>query len=83
MPQVPHGLIRERAARLRAAGAAALERSLARRVGQTARVLVERDGFGRSEHYAPVRFTGAIATGEIAALRIRAATPQALIGAVP
>jgi threonylcarbamoyladenosine tRNA methylthiotransferase MtaB len=83
MPQVPPGLIRERAARLRAAGAAALERSLARRVGQTARVLVERDGFGRSEHYAPVRFTGAIATGEIAALRIRAATPQALIGAVP
>jgi threonylcarbamoyladenosine tRNA methylthiotransferase MtaB len=83
MPQVPGAIIRERAARLRAAGAAALARSLAARIGRTVRVLVERPGFGRSEHYAPVHFTGAIAAGEIAAMRVSGATAQALIGAVP
>jgi threonylcarbamoyladenosine tRNA methylthiotransferase MtaB len=82
MPQVPGSVVRERAARLRAAGAAALTRSLAARVGRTARVLVERDGFGRSEHYAPVHFSAAMSPGEIAAMRMTAATPQALVGVV-
>src|SRR5579862_722806 len=65
MPQVPRALIRERAARLRAAGAAALERALAARVGSTAQVLVEQPGFGHSEHYAPVRFAGDAAIGAV------------------
>jgi threonylcarbamoyladenosine tRNA methylthiotransferase MtaB len=82
MPQVPGPVIRERAARLRDAGAAALARSLKRRVGQTARVLVERDGFGRSEHYAPMRFTGAAAAGAVVTAQVSTATPEALIGAV-
>jgi threonylcarbamoyladenosine tRNA methylthiotransferase MtaB len=82
MPQVPGGIVHERAARLRAAGAAALARSLASRVGTTAAVLVEGTGFGHSEHYAPVRFPGGIARGEIAHLRITGATPDALLGEV-
>jgi threonylcarbamoyladenosine tRNA methylthiotransferase MtaB len=80
MPQVPGGVIRERAARLRERGAAALARSLAARVGATARVLIERPGFGHSEHFAPVRFTGAAATGDVAVMPIIAATASALIG---
>jgi threonylcarbamoyladenosine tRNA methylthiotransferase MtaB len=82
MPQHSGTVIRERAARLRAAGAHALAQSLSRRVGRTAQVLVERPGFGRSEHYAPVQFTGATATGEIVPLRVTAATPLALIGSI-
>jgi threonylcarbamoyladenosine tRNA methylthiotransferase MtaB len=82
MPQVPGPVIRGRAARLRDAGAAALARSLERRVGQTARVLVERDGFGRSEHYAPMRFTGAAAPGAVVTAQVSGATPEALIGAI-
>jgi hypothetical protein len=58
MPQLPRDAVRERAARLREAGGRALARSLASRVGQVSNVLVERDGFGRSEHYAPVKFSG-------------------------
>jgi len=58
MPQSPRALVKERAARLRAAGVGALARSLASRVGGEARVLVEKPGFGRSEHYAPVAFEG-------------------------
>ena len=79
MPQVARGTVRERAARLRAAGAAALARALAARVGTRASVLIEQDGFGRSEHYAPVRIAGP--PGTIAPLRIAASTGTMLIGA--
>jgi threonylcarbamoyladenosine tRNA methylthiotransferase MtaB len=80
MPQLSGAIVRERAARLRAAAATALAGALARRVGSMARVLVERPGFGHSQHYAPVRFAARAAAGEIVALRIAAATPEALIG---
>ncbi|HET7594833.1 MAG TPA: tRNA (N(6)-L-threonylcarbamoyladenosine(37)-C(2))-methylthiotransferase MtaB [Stellaceae bacterium] len=80
MPQVPGDVIHARAARLREAGAAALQRSLASRIGTTAAVLVEGAGFGHSEHYAPVRFSGGIARGKIASLRITGATDDALLG---
>ncbi len=81
MPQVPGELARARAARLRAAGEAALARALAGRVGSVARVLVERPGFGRSEHYAPVRLPADFAPGAIASVRIVASARGALIGA--
>jgi threonylcarbamoyladenosine tRNA methylthiotransferase MtaB len=81
MPQVPGTVVRERAARLRAAGAAALARALAARVGAPASVLVERPGFGRSEHYAPVRLDSATPPGEISLARITASDGETLIGA--
>ncbi|WP_051083057.1 tRNA (N(6)-L-threonylcarbamoyladenosine(37)-C(2))-methylthiotransferase MtaB [Kiloniella laminariae] len=55
MPQVPGNLRKERAARLRSAGEIAEQRFLRSRVGQTAQVLVEKNGFGRCEHYAPIQ----------------------------
>ena len=55
MPQVPKALRHERAARLRAAGERAMAAFLERQIGRTARVLVERDGRGRSETFAPFR----------------------------
>jgi threonylcarbamoyladenosine tRNA methylthiotransferase MtaB len=78
MPQVPRPLVRERAARLRAAGAASLARALAARVGAPASVLVEKDGFGRSEHYAPVAIAGT--PGEIVPARLRAGSEAMLAG---
>ena len=56
MPAVPKPVRKERAARLRAAGAAALHRWLAGQTGQEIAVLIEGEGRGRSEHYAAVRF---------------------------
>jgi threonylcarbamoyladenosine tRNA methylthiotransferase MtaB len=79
MPQSPRALVKERAARLRAAGVGALARSLASRVGGEARVLVEKPGFGRSEHYAPVAFEGG-QPGEILRLRLTGASPERLFG---
>ena len=68
MPQVEKAVRKERAARLRAAGARAERAFLDNRIGTTAEVLIEKDGFGRSEHYAPVRIEGQ--PGEIVRAKI-------------
>jgi len=79
MPQSPRALVKERASRLREAGASALAHSLASRVGGDAQVLVEKPGFGRCEHYAPVAFQGGL-PGEILRLRLTGASPDRLFG---
>ena len=63
MPSVPKPLRRERAALIRAAGQAAVERYLESRVGTRDHVLVERAGLGRCTHFAPVAVAGPV--GEI------------------
>ena len=82
MPQVPGNIVKERAARLREAGAASTARALAARIGTIAQVLVEKEGFGHSEHYAPVRFTGMAEIGSIAPVRIAEAARDALSGGI-
>ncbi len=54
MPQVERGTVKERAARLREAGAAALARHLDAWVGREAEALVERDGFARLQDFTGV-----------------------------
>ncbi|HEY5070634.1 MAG TPA: tRNA (N(6)-L-threonylcarbamoyladenosine(37)-C(2))-methylthiotransferase MtaB [Caulobacteraceae bacterium] len=63
MPTVAAAEIKERAARLRAAGDAALARHLQRRVGSTVRALVERPGRARAEDFTEIAFTGEAAPG--------------------
>src|SRR5580700_7158263 len=58
MPQVEGGLIKERAARLRATGDAALRRRLEAEVGATREVLIESATQGRTEHFLPVAING-------------------------
>jgi threonylcarbamoyladenosine tRNA methylthiotransferase MtaB len=59
MPKVPGAVIKARAARLRARGAAALDARLASLVGSTQAVLIETDGTGHTPCFAPVRVEGA------------------------
>jgi threonylcarbamoyladenosine tRNA methylthiotransferase MtaB len=80
MPQLPRGLVKERAALLRAAGSRALARSLAARVGHQASVLVEQPGFGRSEHFAPVAFAGEASRGQVLRVRLTGSSPNRLFG---
>ena len=58
MPQVSGHEIRQRAGRLRAAGAAALQRRLQSEIGATRRVLIESAAQGRTEHFLPVAICG-------------------------
>jgi threonylcarbamoyladenosine tRNA methylthiotransferase MtaB len=67
MPQLPRGVIKDRARRLREAGAAALVRHLDRQVGRAVSALVERDGVARAEDFTEVGFEGPAPVGEIAA----------------
>jgi len=55
MPAVPTAVAKERAARLREVGAAALVRHLDRHVGQIGDVLVEKSGFGRLADFSQVK----------------------------
>ena len=70
MPQLQRPVIKERAARLRAAGDAALARHLERQVGRTITGLVERAGVARAEDFTEIAFTGEAAIGSIVPLRI-------------
>ena len=58
MPQLPRGVVRERAARLRRKGAEALAMRFARLVGSQQTLLVEKPGLGRTPCFAPVAFEG-------------------------
>jgi len=74
MPQVPGAAIRDRAARLRAAGDAALQRYLAAQSGQTHGVLMETPVMGRTEQFAEVTLTRPQAEGQIVTVRITGST---------
>jgi threonylcarbamoyladenosine tRNA methylthiotransferase MtaB len=79
MPAVAPALVRERAARLRAAGAARLVRELGSRVGQSGDVLIEKEGLGRAAFYAPVSVDGE--PGSVRRVRFVGAEDGRLIGA--
>ena len=81
MPPVDPALVRERAARLRAAGRAALDADLASRIGGESAVLCERPGLGRTEFSAPVELDPARPVGSIERLRLVAALGDRLVGA--
>jgi threonylcarbamoyladenosine tRNA methylthiotransferase MtaB len=67
MPAVPGKLIKDRAARLRAAGDAALARHLDRQVGRRVSALVERDGVARAEDFTEIAFQGEARSGQLIA----------------
>jgi threonylcarbamoyladenosine tRNA methylthiotransferase MtaB len=81
MPQVPRWVAKERAARLRAAGRAALSGYLESENGGERSVLIERDGFGRTEYFTPVLVDGAT-PGSPLAVRITGRTGDKLVGTV-
>lgn len=80
MPQVDPALRRERAARLRAAGAQAQARWLAGRIGSLSEVLVEEPRRGRDRHFAAVALDGDALPGSLAQARIVAASEEGLVG---
>jgi len=70
MPQLQRPLIKQRAARLRAVGEAALIRHLEAQVGRTVAALVEKEGVARAPDFTEIRLDGPAAVGEIVAIRL-------------
>ncbi|MEO0786801.1 MAG: tRNA (N(6)-L-threonylcarbamoyladenosine(37)-C(2))-methylthiotransferase MtaB [Pseudomonadota bacterium] len=85
MPQLEKAVIKDRAARLREAGAAALRRHLDTKVGQTVDALIERDQSARMADFTPVHIDNAagLVAGRPARLHITSHTGEKLIGRVP
>jgi threonylcarbamoyladenosine tRNA methylthiotransferase MtaB len=80
MPQLPYPVIKERAARLRQAGAAALAAELHSRIGTETDVLIERSGMGRAEFYAVVSFAAPGGDGLVRRMRLVDSSGRSLIG---
>jgi threonylcarbamoyladenosine tRNA methylthiotransferase MtaB len=80
MPQVCAEARTERAARLRAAGQAAVAGFLASRVGTEAELLVERDGFGHTEQFAELQLDRPLPAGTLVRATVTASDGRQLRG---
>ncbi len=80
IPQQVNGkVIKERAARLRAAGDAQVERHLAAQVGKTHSILMENAHMGRTEQFTEVTFETPRPEGQIVLERIKQSTSTQLV----
>ncbi|MDA0963082.1 MAG: tRNA (N(6)-L-threonylcarbamoyladenosine(37)-C(2))-methylthiotransferase MtaB [Proteobacteria bacterium] len=79
MPQVEGRAIKDRAARLRAAGDAAVARHLGEQLGRTHKVLMESPVMGRTEQFTEVTFADAQPEGQIVTARIVGFEGQQLV----
>jgi threonylcarbamoyladenosine tRNA methylthiotransferase MtaB len=70
MPQLPRAVVKDRAARIRAAGEAALARHLDRQLGRTLLGLVERPGVARAEDFTEIAFEGEAQVGAVTAFTV-------------
>jgi len=78
MPQVNGRAIRDRAARLRHAGAEQVKRHLSGQIGKTHTILMESPRMGRTEQFAEVLFADDRPEGQIVTARICGATTNHL-----
>jgi threonylcarbamoyladenosine tRNA methylthiotransferase MtaB len=82
MPQVSRAIAKDRAARLRAKGAAALTRFLDGQAGTEVELLVEQHGIGRTPQFAAMRVPAAVAAGALVRARVNGHDGQRLSGEV-
>jgi threonylcarbamoyladenosine tRNA methylthiotransferase MtaB len=81
MPQLPRGVVKDRALRLRRQGEAALARHLDGEVGARRRVLVESGDTGRTEQFTLVRLAAVDQPGTIAEVDIAGHDGRQLLAA--
>ena len=80
IPPVPGQVVKARAARLRAAGDAALIRHLDRQAGRTVDALIEKPGFARAPDFTEIVFEGSAIDGALAPIRITGHDGKRAIG---
>jgi threonylcarbamoyladenosine tRNA methylthiotransferase MtaB len=81
MPQLSRTVVKDRARRLREAGALALRRHLDGEIGATRRVLIETRDSGRTEHFTPVKLAAPAEAGAIVDLEMTAHDGRQLLAA--
>lgn len=70
MPQVQHAVRTERAAKLREAGENQLSKFLRNHINKTRQVVVEKEKYGHTEHFAPVVLDKAYDAGALLTVRV-------------
>jgi threonylcarbamoyladenosine tRNA methylthiotransferase MtaB len=81
MPQLSRTVVKDRARRLREAGAVALTRHLDGEVGATRRVLIESHDIGRTEQFTQVKLAASAEPGTIIDLKMAAHDGRQLLAA--
>jgi len=79
MPQMDRGIIKERAARLRAAGDRRVSEHLMSQLGQVPNILIENENMGRTEGFTEVNFTTPQPVGQIVQAQIKGCSDTQLI----
>jgi threonylcarbamoyladenosine tRNA methylthiotransferase MtaB len=79
MPQMDRGIIKERAARLRALGGKRVSDHLMSRLGHVHNVLIENENMGRTEGFTEVKFTTPQPVGKIVQAQIKGCSDTQLI----
>ena len=82
MPQVERGVVKERAASLRAKGAVALSSFLSAQAGSEVELLAENGGVGRTRHFAEMRLPASVAPGALVRARVNGHDGRRLAGEV-
>ena len=84
MPQLPRATIKERAARLREKGDHVLSQFLARQLGDTVEVLMEKDSIGRTSQFTEIKMpvSAGLHGGDLITARVSGAGADHLIGEV-
>jgi threonylcarbamoyladenosine tRNA methylthiotransferase MtaB len=80
MPQVARGIVKERAARLRAKAQEALAAHLQAQVGHAVELLMERDEVGRTPGFAEVELAGPAPQGSLVSARVTGSDGRRLQG---
>jgi threonylcarbamoyladenosine tRNA methylthiotransferase MtaB len=80
MPQVAGAIVKDRAARLRQCGEAALAAHLDDQVGAQVELLIERERLGRTPGFAEIELDGAAVPGTLVAARVTGSTGRRLRG---
>jgi threonylcarbamoyladenosine tRNA methylthiotransferase MtaB len=78
MPMVEQGVIKRRAALLRAKGEARLEKFLSAEIGASRAVLVETPTTGRTEHFALAKFETSMMPGALVQAKVKSASASHL-----
>jgi threonylcarbamoyladenosine tRNA methylthiotransferase MtaB len=82
MPQLPRAAVKERAARLRGVGAAALGNYLAAQRERTVEVLMESAGIGRTPQFAKAKLSGHVPAGQMVRARVYSSDGEHLLAEV-
>ena len=82
MPQVVKEVRKERASRLRSAGEKQLATYLQSQIGTTAKIIMEKENIGRTEHFAMVTLDSAHTPGSIVEVKITSADDSKLFGKI-